>query len=296
MSKTKEEKAKMPKKKHRFLKAIPAMIAIIIVAGALDVGGSMIANRNFTTSFYQIASDKVSDNIRIVELADLHNNEFGKNNSKLVEKIRLLKPDIIVYAGDMINEEDGDYSTLFNLSDKLCIIAPVYACYGNNEMVRQLFYDSGFADKLKEHNVCLLSNEKADVMVKHTVVEFVAISDNPQQFDISTNNSKKFIEGLEATDNCRICLTHYPELFNDKLLNRDIDIAFTGHAHGGLIRIPHFGGLYSTGEGFMPNFTEGVVETQDATQVVVSRGLGNSGVIPRINNQPELVVVDICWY
>ena len=114
--------------------------------------------------------------------------------------------------------------------------------------------------------------------------------------EISEVNSKKFVESLEPTNNCRICLTHYPELFKEKLLDKGIDIAFTGHAHGGIIRLPFIGGIYSRGEGFLPDLTEGVVTATDGTKVVISRGLGDSCIIPRINNRPELVVVDICWY
>ena len=306
MSKRKKEKnnAVPKKKKHRLLKALLAVVLILVIALGAVFGGSYLMNQNFTVSFYQITSDKVSNNIRIVELADLHNSEYGEKNSKLIAKIKALNPDIIVYAGDMMNEQDGDYSVLFDLSDKLSKIAPIYACYGNNELDRQLFHDKTFRKQLESHNVTLLSNEAKDVEVGSTVLQFVAVSDNVEQFDVKTNNAKRFLENLEPTNNCRICLTHYPELFNEKLLNRNIDIAFTGHAHGGQIRVPHFGGLYSTGEGFLPRFTEGVVTVEDGAQVVVSRGLGNSneaeiikGIgIPRINNQPELVVVDICWY
>lgn len=293
-------------KKRRFskLKVFLVIVLVLILALSAIVGGNILANQNFTVSFYQITSDKVSNNIRIVELSDLHNSEYGEKNSKLVSKIKDLHPDIIVYAGDMMNEQDYDYSVLFNLSDELADTAPIYACYGNNELTQQLFYDDQFVKKLEEHHVTLLSNEAKDVEVGSSVIQLIAISDNVDQFDVETNNAKKFLGALEPTDNCRICLTHYPELFKEKLLDRGIDVAFTGHAHGGLIRLPYIGGLYSPGEGVLPKFTAGVVEADDGTKVVVSRGLGNSseatGIegfeIPRINNRPELVVVDICWY
>ena len=310
MRKTKKNPQNTPdkkKRKRRAWKIVLSIVLVIVVLMGAVVGGSMIHNRNFEVSFYQITSDKVSNNIRIIELSDLHNSEFGKNNEQLVEKIRNLKPDLIFYGGDMMNEKDSDYSVMFNLSDELCKIAPVYACYGNNELDQQLFYDKTFKKQLKDHNVKLISNEAVNVEVGNSVIQLIAISDNVKQFDVPTNNAKKFINSLEPTENCRICLTHYPELFNEKLLNKGIDVAFTGHAHGGQIRLPYFGGLYSPGEGFLPKFSEGVVEADDGTQVVVSRGLGNSSEaftmnnlppiqIPRINNQPELVVVDISWY
>ena len=285
------------KKRKRKAPKIIMFTAIILVAVlALTVGINAIVNLNFTVSFYQIRSDKVSDKIRIVELADLHNNEFGKNNSKLVNKIKNLQPDLIIYAGDMMNYKNDDYSVLFDLSDRLSKIAPIYACYGNNEIDQYLFEDKSFPDKLRKHNVNLLSNEAVDVKVKNTVFQFIAVSDDLKQYEVKTNNSKRFVESLETTNNCRICLTHYPELFKEKLLDKGIDIAFTGHAHGGQVRVPIIGGLYSTGEGFLPELTDGIVTTEDGAQVVISRGLGNSHLIPRINNQPELVVVDLCWY
>ncbi|MCR5149910.1 MAG: metallophosphoesterase [Clostridiales bacterium] len=291
-----KHKIKTGKNKHRLLKAFLFILLFMIIASGLTVGINILINQNFTVTFYQIRSDKVSDNIRIVELADLHNVEYGKNNSRLIEKIKNLNPDLIFYAGDMMNYKDSNYSVLFSLSDKLSEVAPVYACYGNNEINQYLFEDKQFTEKLEKHGVDLLSNEAVDIEVKNSVVQIVAVSDDLKQYDIETNNSKKFMESLEPTGNCRLCLTHYPELFKEKLLDKGIDIAFTGHAHGGLIRIPYIGGIYSTGEGFLPDLTAGVVTAQDGTQVVISRGLGDSRRIPRINNRPELVVVDVCWY
>ena len=292
----KKQKQKKQKRRHPRLRALLIFVLILSAAAVVTVGVNLIINKNFTVTFYQIRSDKVSENIRVVELSDLHNKEYGKDNAELIKKIKELKPDLIVYAGDMMNYKNSDYSVLFKLSDELTKIAPVYACYGNNELDQYLFVDKSFTEKLVSHGVTLLSNEAADVTVGGTTLQLVAVSDGVDQFDVETNNAKKFLEALEPTENCRICLTHYPELFKSKLLNRGIDIAFTGHAHGGLIRIPYVGGLYSTGEGFLPDLTSGVIEAEDGAQVVISRGLGDSGFIPRINNQPELVVVDICWY
>ena len=287
---------KTPRKKRRVWKVLLCvLLALVILMGAIVVG-NVIANRSFTTTFYQITSDKVSDNIRIVELSDLHNNEFGEKNGSLVERIASLHPDLIVYAGDMMNAGDTDYSVLFDLSDQLSEIAPIYACYGNNELVQALKYDDTFVEQLKAHNVTFLSNEVLDVEVKNSVIQFVAVSEDVNQYDVETNRGKQCVESLEPTENCRICLTHYPELFLEKLQDKGMDIAFTGHAHGGQIRIPFIGGLYSTGQGFLPKLTQGVVTMEDGTQVVISRGLGDSSFLPRIHNRPELVVVDICWY
>lgn len=277
-------------------KIVKIVALVLVVAIVATVGVNIILNRNFTVSFYQVRSDKVTDNIRVVELADLHNATYGKDNEKLVAKVRALKPDLIFYAGDMMNYKNSDYSVLFTLSDKLSEVAPIYACLGNNELDQYLFEDKSFVKKLSSHKVNVLSNEATDVTVGNTTVQLVAVTEGADQYDNPNTNAKKFVESLKPTNNCRICLTHYPELFLNKLLEKNIDIAFTGHAHGGHIRLPKIGGLYSNGEGFLPKLTAGVEEAADGTQVVISRGLGNHNFLPRINNQPELVVVDICWY
>ena len=157
----------------------------------------------------------------------------------------------------MMNKgEKNDYSVLFDLSDTLSEIAPIYACYGNNELDQQLFIDDTFKEQLISHNVNLISNEAKDVTVGNTAIQLIAVSDNVDQFDVETNNAKKFLDSLEPTNDFRICLTHYPELFKEKLLNRDIDLAFCGHTHGGLVRLPFIGGLYTTGEGFIQLFSD----------------------------------------
>ena len=271
MSKAEKLKTKEQKKPKSFgFKVFRAVALLLVAAIVISIGANVIINRDFGVSFYQVRCDKVTDNIRVVELADLHNAEYGKKNSKLVEKIKGLKPDLIFFAGDMMNYKDSDYSVFFNLCDDLRGTAPIYACFGNNELDQYLFEDKSFKDLTISHGVKLLSNEAVDVTVGSTTVQLIAVTEGRDQYDVPTNNAKKFVESLEPTYNCRICLTHYPELFEDKLLDKNIDIAFTGHAHGGHIRLPKIGGLYSNGEGFLPK--------------------------PRINNKPELVVVDICWY
>jgi predicted MPP superfamily phosphohydrolase len=133
------------KKRKKAAKWFLGIIAVLLVAVLATGGVNYYLNQSFTVSFYQITSDKVSSNIRIIELADLHNSEFGENNSKLISRIESLHPDIIVYAGDMMNEGESDHSVLFDLSDKLSKIAPIYACYGNNELDQQLFIDDSRA-------------------------------------------------------------------------------------------------------------------------------------------------------
>ena len=70
------------------------------------------------------------------------------------------------------------------------------------------------------------------------------------------------------------------------------DLVLTGHAHGGQVRIPFVGGLIAPNQGLFPHYTEGVY-SKDNTDMVVSRGLGNSVIPVRINNTPELVMITL---
>ena len=88
-----------------------------------------------------------------------------------------------------------------------------------------------------------------------------------------------------------IVLSHRPEAFNE-YINNSIDLAFTGHAHGGQIRLPFIGGIVAPNQGFFPKYTSGLYYEKE-TYMVVSRGLGNSIFPFRINNNPEIIMVTL---
>lgn len=73
---------------------------------------------------------------------------------------------------------------------------------------------------------------------------------------------------------------------------QDIDLVFSGHAHGGQFRVPIIKGLYAPHQGVLPKYTEGVY-TMGSTQLHVSRGLGNSRFPYRLFNHPEIIKVTL---
>ena len=95
----------------------------------------------------------------------------------------------------------------------------------------------------------------------------------------------------DVPDGLSILLAHEPQFISD-YARAGVDLVFSGHAHGGQIRLPFVGGLYAPGQGFLPKLTKGLYEVEDTT-LVVSRGLGNSTFPFRFLNRPEVVVLTL---
>lgn len=118
-------------------------------------------------------------------------------------------------------------------------------------------------------------------------------------FDIESNllsEESALIEGTlqtltEDSAAYSILLSHRPELF-DVYVRHQIDLVFSGHAHGGQFRLPFIGGLIAPDQGLFPTYTAGIYEEEN-TQMVVSRGLGNSIIPIRFHNRAEIVLIEL---
>ncbi|MEG0384657.1 MAG: metallophosphoesterase, partial [Solibacillus sp.] len=75
-------------------------------------------------------------------------------------------------------------------------------------------------------------------------------------------------------------------------VEKEMDYVFTGHAHGGQIRLPFIGGLVAPSQGVLPKYTAGIFEENNTT-MVISRGLGNSIFPYRIFNLPQIITVEL---
>ncbi|MCI5605544.1 MAG: metallophosphoesterase [Clostridia bacterium] len=296
VKKIKKEKA--PKKKKevkRTVKFKVTLITAIVLIFLILVGSAANYNLNnqLKPTFYQLQSDKVVDNVRVVAIADMHLKEFGDNNVKLVEKVKSYHPDIIAIAGDMNIEDNPDYSVVLNLCARLNEIAPVYYSLGNHEIDAMLFKDSQIYYDLKSIGVNILNNEKDTIEVGLSKIDVIGLTQNPKEF---REYGKKFFDkAMSEGDNFKLVLTHYPENFDGVIEEYPIDLAICGHAHGGLVRLPVIGGMYAADQGLLPALCDGYHEIENS-KIIITRGLGRSGIVPRINNAPEISIVDINWY
>ena len=137
--------------KTRILLAVIACVMVFVAVFIAITVVNLIANFSFRETFYNINSIKVGDTIRVIQLSDLHNSKYGKDNSKLLERVTELEPDIIIATGDMLDRRDKKQDVAYNLLEKLTKVAPTYFVYGNNEWALDYDFDSSLEDLEKEY-------------------------------------------------------------------------------------------------------------------------------------------------
>lgn len=287
----------MKKRKHAVFDKLLLIMIILLTLFVLLIGYLIIQSDNtkLDTTYYRVVSEKIGKEFRVVQLSDLHNTKFGENNQDLIREIQDLKPDLILMTGDMVNDDDEDITVVLNLCGELIKTAPVYYSLGNHEGTMMYGEDRTnipLDRELAELGAVILYNNSKIVSVKGNEINLGAVASSANDFEWL---SKSFIEDYVKDDSFKLLMSHYPSLYIEKrncLYDADIDLALAGHYHGGQIRLPFLGGIYHPDTGLFPKYEGGKYPLKSGT-LIVSRGLGNHESIPRINNRPELVVVDI---
>jgi len=231
---------------------------------------------------------------RIIQISDLHNAKMGTHNQKLLELLRTAKPDMIAITGDLIDSRNTDIDTALQFVREAVKIAPCYYVTGNHE-ARIAEYDT-LRDGLIELGVTVLEDGHCELTSQSEKIKLIGINDPSFSTDYLLGDAESIIDSKlqmlhETDDPFTILLSHRPELFQIYVKN-NIGLALTGHAHGGQIRLPHFGGLFAPNQGFFPEYDSGLF-TDSNTQMIVSRGIGNSLFPFRINNRPEVILIEL---
>lgn len=310
------------KKNLKALKFLVIGMVFICIATAVIVTlCSYIGNRNFRETFYITSSIKADSRVRVVQLSDLHGASYGKNNEKLINRVEALKPDIIICTGDMVDSAKDDVDFAVSLAKELSKIAPSYYVYGNNEVEsiydfllnekdldKKFGFSAGnrdetallqvkdtFEEKLEGVGMKVLKNEKDTICVNNMNIDIYGVlTSNPSSFwSYSEQAFSNYI--YENPDNLKIMAVHEPFIFEEFTPDFWGDLMVAGHTHGGVVRVPVIGPLFTHEGGLLPerggDFVYGRYNTA-GSPLIVSAGLENSNIF-RINNQPELVIIDI---
>jgi uncharacterized protein len=179
------------------------------------------------------------------------------------------------------------------LMRELADLAPTYFVTGNHEWWSGNY--ETLETELLNSGVHVLRNESVEITKNEQSIQLIGIDDPAQ----STNSdSAAVLEDYlqlasEDIDDeaVRILLTHRPEVFS-MYADYEIQLVFTGHAHGGQVRLPFLGAVAAPDQGVFPEYTAGKY-TQNNTTMVVNRGLGNSVIPVRVFNRPEIIVTTL---
>ena len=279
-------------------KVLKKLITVWLVMGVV-VFLLYYANNKIDVTEHIYESIKVSndlDGYTIVQISDLHNKVFGKNNDKLISKVKKAKPNMIVITGDIVDSNKTDVNVAINVAKRLRKIAIVYYVSGNHEYRISQTYRERLFQGLEDVGVIIMHNRLEIVNENLCVVglDEEEVSGNGTDM-YSSGNLKEVVDRLIKTadlgeDCLKILLAHEPQIYKSYVSS---DIVFTGHAHGGQVRIPFINkGIVAPEQGFFPKYTEGRHDYKGTT-MYISRGLGNSIIPQRIFNNPEIVKVTL---
>ena len=269
-----------------------AAICLVVISAWIVLG-----NTNLEITEYYVTSARIPDSFdcfEIAQISDLHNAEFGDENKDLLVLLSQIKPDVIALTGDLIDSRKTDIEIALDFAGKAAQIAPVYYVNGNHE-ARVPEYEQ-LKTGLVDLGVNVLENQKAQITQDGESITLMGIQDpsfhTDYLFGDAESVSRQAISSLQnESDGFTILLSHRPELF-DLYVDTGVDLVFSGHAHGGQFRLPVFGGLVAPNQGFFPKYDAGQFSEENTT-MIVSRGVGNSIIPFRINNPPEIVVVEL---
>lgn len=275
-------------KRRVFVLIIAAALVLALLIWLLWANSSPAATQVTVASG---ALPEAFEGFKIAHVSDLHSAVFGRKNEKLLSLIRAAKPDIIAITGDLIDSRHTDIDSALAFVEAAAEIAPVYYVTGNHES--RLDFDE-IEPRLIAAGARVLRNEAEDIGRGGERIRLAGI-DDPSFIRTGGTAEERAAAELEQLGDgggtFTVLLAHRPELV-EVYAEYGAGLVLSGHAHGGQVRLPLLGGLYAPGQGLLPEYDSGLCSLGE-TQMVVSRGLGNSVAPLRVNNRPELVIVTL---
>lgn len=234
------------------------------------------------------------DGYRIAHVSDLHNREFRPDNQPLLDLLLAAGPDMIAVTGDLIDSRRTDAEAALNFLREAAKIAPVYYVSGNHE-ARIPGYGE-LKQAMAAEGIVLLEDSSAELRRAGDTMTLIGLNDPSFRTDYLFGDDTAVADAALTElhtdkESFTVLLSHRPELF-DTYVKHGLDLVLSGHAHGGQFRLPLLGGLLAPHQGLFPAY-DGGLYAEKGTSMIVSRGLGNSLFPFRINNPPELVVIEL---
>ena len=279
------------KKKKFIMLTVEAAVLVALVIwiawgnAALELNAYTISSSRIPESF---------DGYRIAHVSDLHNAEMGKDNEKLLTMLREAEPDMIAITGDLIDSRHTDIEVALQFVREAVKIAPCYYVTGNHE-ARVNEYGK-LKTGMEAAGVTVLEDARAEISMGVESITLIGVNDPSYKTDYLFGDSEtvmntKLEELHTENGEFTVLLSHRSELF-DTYADHGMDLVLSGHAHGGQFRLPFVGGVVAPNQGLFPEYDAGIY-TEGNTNMLVSRGVGNSILPFRINNRPEVILIEL---
>ena len=306
----------------RLLKRIINIIFTILMVLIVVLLINGIVNKGIYISYIDTKHNNIPENLvgyKILQITDVHSIRSTEQLEQYVKKIEEENPNVIFITGDLIdaeyyvsendryNNKEVGLPDIFTIDfcKELTEIAKVYYVYGNHEMM--LLDDpenNVFKTKLESLGVTILNNKEEIITLGKESFRLIGLQDpatlyKDKKYAFIGESNKERMDSilhdlfLDKDENLfTICLSHRPEYF-DLYQKYPIDVVFTGHAHGGIARLPFIGGVYAHAQGWFPKYSEGLHIDNDRLNMICGRGIGNSTINFRFMNPPEIVVTTL---
>lgn len=277
------------RKRRRSLLAF--LVALLLFLGMITFyhGNHTLQTEEFTVTFSRLPEG--FDGCRIVQLSDLHGATFGENNTKLLAAIREAQPSYIVITGDTLDRfRETPQSYAVQLCEGLVEIAPTYFVTGNHEWALGKMRD--LKEAIAQTGAVVLSNDFVELEQEEDTILLAGIDDPNGYADQKT--PEELAEEIydKYDDPFWFLLAHRNNYFAKQYYRLGAELVLSGHAHGGMIRLPFTDGLIGVERDLFPTYTAGLYEV-DGAKLFVSRGLGNSGRSFRLFNRPQVAVLTL---
>ena len=293
----------LKRRKRIFMAAGIVLAAVIAIAVFIKVE-IYISYNSLEAEEYTISSDRINSEVKLALISDLHDHTFGEKNEELVQMLKEQEPDLILMAGDMINDISKDSHVAVELIEQVKDIAPVYYSLGNQEEDYIGRGTSDLLNELKDAGAIVLDDSYQDIQVNGNAIRLGGMYDYAFALDGNNTTRKKnmrpslyqFLTDFQDTDSYRLMMAHRPDsfIFGDAAKTWEIDLVVSGHNHGGQVILPFLGGIYGGDQGWFPKYVDGVHHFKKVKNMVITRGLGSGEEkLPRFNNKPEVVIIHL---
>ena len=274
------------RKKNRILPTLAVLLPLAV--GFLYWSNTALQVTRFDLAFSDLPAG--FDGCRIVVLSDTQAMTFGNDQSTLLKTVAQQDPDYIFFVGDMTDrfrETPANYTE--TLASGLSAIAPTYYVTGNHEWAIGNVRD--MKHTLTEHGITVLSNQYIPLERNGDTILLAGI-DDPNGYADQKTPAELATELYAAEgDGFWMLLAHRNDRFADEYSLLGADLVISGHAHGGIVRLPFTDGVFSH-NGLFPTHTAGLYEENNSL-LFVTRGLGNSSPAFRLFNRPEVAVLTL---